>query len=244
MTESLLPEKMAKAELEQLVKANGGKIFQTHTAAADIICVADKRVVKVASLQKAGETNIVFPSWILACVKQNEQDVGMPRLLLPFEPGHMLFTTDQAKRRILESTDQYADSFARDVDAQELQRILDHMPSKYDFEFDPAGFKKDMDNHQHSLGELRGWMFSGLVIYADCGISTENDQLDNSTGSDTQGPDMRVALARNLARFAGAHIVHSIHDENTTHVLVSEDLSRVKNMRQAIQRSVPSNSKP
>ncbi len=42
MAESLTPEKKTKAELEQLVKANGGKIFQTHTAAANIICVADK----------------------------------------------------------------------------------------------------------------------------------------------------------------------------------------------------------
>ena len=42
MTESLKPEKKSKAELEQLIKANGGKIYQTHDAALGTICIADK----------------------------------------------------------------------------------------------------------------------------------------------------------------------------------------------------------
>jgi DNA ligase-4 len=42
MTESAVPEKKTKAELEQLVKANGGKIYQTNTAAQDTICIADR----------------------------------------------------------------------------------------------------------------------------------------------------------------------------------------------------------
>lgn len=43
ITESLRPEKKSKAELERMVKANGGKIFQTHDAVPNTICVADKR---------------------------------------------------------------------------------------------------------------------------------------------------------------------------------------------------------
>lgn len=169
----------------------------------------------------------------------------------------MLFTTDEAKRRILESTDQYADSFARDVTIEELRRvslnalprswsylillkILDHMPSKYDFEFDPADFKQELDDHHHSLGGLRGWMFSGLVIYADCGVSAKENNLDGGTESETQGSDIRVSLACDLAKFAGARIVHSIHDENITHIIVGEDPSKVKKIRQAIQRLVSS----
>ena len=42
MTESLQPEKKTKIELEQLVKANGGKIYQTHDAAANTICISDR----------------------------------------------------------------------------------------------------------------------------------------------------------------------------------------------------------
>ena len=42
MTESLKPEKMSKARLEQMVKANGGKIYQTHSAALEVVCIADR----------------------------------------------------------------------------------------------------------------------------------------------------------------------------------------------------------
>jgi DNA ligase-4 len=42
MTESTVPEKRTKAELEQLVKANGGKIYQTNTAVPDTICIAER----------------------------------------------------------------------------------------------------------------------------------------------------------------------------------------------------------
>lgn len=42
ITESVIPEKKSKVELEQLVKANGGKIYQTNTVAPDTVCIADR----------------------------------------------------------------------------------------------------------------------------------------------------------------------------------------------------------
>lgn len=42
MSESTTPPKKPKAEVEQLVKANGGKIYQTNTAAPNTICIADR----------------------------------------------------------------------------------------------------------------------------------------------------------------------------------------------------------
>ena len=42
LTDSSVPEKKSKAELEQLVKANGGKFYQTSNAAPNTICVADR----------------------------------------------------------------------------------------------------------------------------------------------------------------------------------------------------------
>lgn len=106
MTDASVPEKKSKGELEQLVKANGGKIYQTNTAVSDTICIAERSThpvgnkqiyirvyansvagtVKVASLLKSATSNIVKPSWLIDCVKQNEKDAGLPDLLLPFEP--------------------------------------------------------------------------------------------------------------------------------------------------------------
>lgn len=42
MTESGAPQKKSRGELEQLVKSNGGKFYQTHTAAPNTICIADR----------------------------------------------------------------------------------------------------------------------------------------------------------------------------------------------------------
>ena len=106
VTDSTFPEKKTKGELEQLVKANGGKIYQINTAAPDTICVAERSMsweyklyrvvltyiaetVKVASLLRRGDTHIVKPSWLLDCVKQTEKDVGLPDFLLPFEPRYI-----------------------------------------------------------------------------------------------------------------------------------------------------------
>lgn len=52
MTESTFPENKSKAELEQLVKANGGKIYQTNTAALDTICIAERSMLFVISTSR------------------------------------------------------------------------------------------------------------------------------------------------------------------------------------------------
>lgn len=41
MSESLKPKK-SKLELEQMVKSNGGKIFQSEHAAPNTVCIADR----------------------------------------------------------------------------------------------------------------------------------------------------------------------------------------------------------
>lgn len=43
ITESTQAPKKSKNQLEQIVTANGGKIFQTNIAAEDMICVGDRR---------------------------------------------------------------------------------------------------------------------------------------------------------------------------------------------------------
>lgn len=50
----------------------------------------------MASVQKSGQTNIVRPSWLIDCVKQNEKDAGLPDLLLPFEPRYVYDPLRQA----------------------------------------------------------------------------------------------------------------------------------------------------
>jgi len=97
----------------------------------------------VASVQKSGQTNIVRPSWLIDCVKQNEKDAGLPDLLLPFEPRyvlnilhdfietililmdyrHMFFTMEDQNEDIKLNIDKFMDSYARDTTVEELTEV-------------------------------------------------------------------------------------------------------------------------
>ena len=54
----------------------------------------------MASLLKRGEENIIRPSWLIDCVKQNEKDAGMPDFLLPFEPRYVSMARNASRKLI------------------------------------------------------------------------------------------------------------------------------------------------
>lgn len=102
MTGSQKPEKKSKAELELLVKSNGGKIVQNDSRSGTV-CVGDQSefpselgllrdakgiqgTVHVASLCKRRGTDIIRSSWLFDNIRQSEADQGRPSLLLPLEP--------------------------------------------------------------------------------------------------------------------------------------------------------------
>lgn len=129
LSEMIHPVKKTKAEVETIIKNNGGEIYQSATAKEEIIVIADKRVVKVASLIKTGRFNIVKPEWILHAVSSMEADakLGKPRFVLPFEMRHMLSVKEDDRGGIEESTDQYGDSYCRETTTEELREVFNSM---------------------------------------------------------------------------------------------------------------------
>ncbi|RAH75989.1 DNA ligase [Aspergillus japonicus CBS 114.51] len=231
MTDSTAPVKKTKAELEQLVKSHGGKFYQTNTAAPDMICVADRRTVKAASLQKTGEVDIVRPSWILDCIRQSEIDAGLADLLLPTEPRHMFYTTPEKEAEVTASVDRFNDSYARDTTLEELSEILKKMNET---NVSP-GHSKALDKLKghlydkiHSGWPLPcGWLFDGLVFYFPelAHPTTTEDSPDNDFGElDTLQSHHHhhhpLQLTRNTARFAGARVVDTAQDPAITHVIL------------------------
>lgn len=106
--------------------------------------------MKVASLQKHGDINLIKPSWVLDCVKQNEKDAGLSDYLLPFEPRyfeskqrsdlqalinpyrHMFFTMEDRDDEIKVNVDRFSDSYARDTNVDELKEVpLTHASQSY-----------------------------------------------------------------------------------------------------------------
>lgn len=192
----------------------------------------------VASLMKRGELDIVRPSWILDCIQQTESDRGHPRMLLPLEPRHMFFTREDSKDLIEQNIDEYGDSFARDSSVDELRSIFDEMP-KLEGAFNIHHFREQLEEHHHELGELPGWMFEGLLIYAD--LPEHNKQIEEmmeeilaqDQDGRTVSAGLRMRQACNTARFAGASFTEDLKDASITHVLVNDERARVKILRKA-----------
>ncbi|PYH44556.1 putative C6 transcription factor (NirA) [Aspergillus saccharolyticus JOP 1030-1] len=237
MTDSTTSVKKTKAELEQLVKSHGGKFYQTNTAAPDTICVADRRTVKAASLQKTGEVDIIRPSWILDCIRQSEIDAGLPDLLLPLEPRHMFFTTPEKEAEVAASVDRFGDSYARDTTREELSEILQRMETS-DSADRPHDSKAYAKLKAHLYDKINagwplpcGWLFDGLVFYlpqwqptiAGSPKTDESEEIEQPPPEEQQQQQRRLHLVRNTARFAGARVVDTAQDPAITHVIVQGD---------------------
>lgn len=233
ITDSVKPERRTKATIEQLVKANGGDIVQTHDAKPDTICVADRRVVKVAALDKAGKVDVIRPSWLFDCIKQSETDVGRSQLLLPLEPRHVLVGLEETKEMAQDNADEYGDSYARDVTTEELRTIFDQMPDKFEHSFVASEFREDLERHGDGFGDLPGWMFDGLTIFTDNLEPRTLNGNSSDVGLDPPAANVvRVDLALYTARFAGAEITSDKKSPSITHVLIGDDRGRLRELRE------------
>ena len=232
MTESLKPEKKSKEELEQLVKANGGKVFQQRNASMKTICVGDRRTTKVAALTKINEVDIIRPSWIFDCIKQAEVDREKPPFLLPVEPRHLFATFDGSKQLVERNIDKYNDSFARDISVDELGDILDTMPAKSESSRRSRSIMARSNEDGRDSGSTPGWLFHNLLLY----IGNGSDKLSNGHLDAESAVDLEMEEICNIVRLAGGRLASQAHETGVTHVVASKDPHQVKRTRQELSR--------
>lgn len=202
LSEVLRPKKMSKPNLEKLIKENGGRIHQTVDKGSGMILLADKNVVKVASLKKAGDADIVRPKWVFDCLAQN----GGEGYLLPFEESHLVFGTEAMMKVAEENTDQYGDSYARDVDVDELRETLDRMDTPDESErFDVDQFLDQLEEHGNGLDGLKSFMFRRCRVHFALGEGV---------------PETMALKLGNYVRFGNGEVVNDIEDRKITHVVV------------------------
>lgn len=211
MTEAGKPLKKTKAELEQLVKANGGKIVASQKD-PDTILIADRNVVKVASIKKNDDRNIIKPCWLLDCIKQSELDAGRPNLLLPLEPQHLEYTHTTDRGRYDGNIDEFGDSYVRDVTPQGLLSLLQNMPAKIEDGYEPSEVLEQFIEHGHGLDEMEALMFSGITAFFD-------------------SPELST---KRLFEFAGGSVANSLQSEEVTHVIVKPGSKAVPAIRKDI----------
>ncbi|EME48158.1 hypothetical protein DOTSEDRAFT_60502 [Dothistroma septosporum NZE10] len=212
MSEAPKPIKKSKMELEALIAANGGNVVAAETDPRTIL-ISDRKVIKVASIVKRDNRNIVRPSWLFDCVKQSEADFGRPRLLLPFEPHHLLHTVSAEEGDYDNNVDEYGDSYTRDVTPQELLELFKKMPSRVDNGFEPSEILQQLNDHGSELDPMPGWMFYCITAFFE---------------------DVALETVR-LFEFAGGIVADSLEDDEVTHAVISKgDTGAARRMRKSI----------
>ncbi|QPG95538.1 hypothetical protein C2857_001090 [Epichloe festucae Fl1] len=208
LSESLKPYKKTKAQLETIIKENGGAVSQRALPGSHMVLVADKKVVKVASLIKGGGANIIRPKWIKDCVEQQGS------FLLPYEKGHLLHATEELAAIAADNTDMYGDSFARDVSVEELRRILADMPkSETDGpSFDEDHFLGELEERGKGLSHLRGFMFRRCVVHVRVVGGVDSNLVNKLV---------------HYVKYAGGKVEERLGDKVTHVVLVGEDAMEI-----------------
>lgn len=199
--------RMEKSQLENLIKEHGGTIMQEPDPdpANGMIIISDKNVFKVNSMVKIADkdgkqVNVIRSRWVFDCLKQGDED-----FLLPYEEAHLFRATESMKTLAGQSTDQFGDSYCRDVDVDELTEIFKHMPKVEPGTFDKDEFLDQLVDHGHDLPQLQGWIFRQCRVHfaAADGVF-----------------EMATYKLQNYVKFGGGEVVEDLDDKEITHVVV------------------------
>ncbi|CAK7236882.1 DNA ligase (ATP) [Sporothrix bragantina] len=204
LSEAMQPVKRSKGEIEVLVKQHGGRISQRPDGTANMVIIADKKVVKVASLIKASDVDIVRPVWLLDCLSQSDGE-----FLLPFEPRHLLHATGDTAAKAALATDVFGDSFARDATVDELKHILEGMQARPGDgsarHFDSSHFLDQLEEHGHDVGPSKALMFRRCRVHLA------------AMGNVPEALRLRL---KNRIRYGGGIIEEHMRNGAATHVVL------------------------
>lgn len=247
MTDSVHP-KTPKSALEQLVKQNGGALVHSATASPNVLCIADRRLVSVASLIKKNDHSLIRPAWLLDCVAQASADAPRPPLLLPLEGArHLFHATDDAAVAAEAAVDEWGDSYTRDVaDGAELEGIFGGMPDRGPVKSEGGGAAagllllaqaEEHDGEMSSLlidaktgGDVKGWLFRGLRVWFVGPMA--------AAASREPEAEMRMYVGAQVVRFAGGVVAEGLEEEGVTQVVVAPGTGgeRVREVRERVAR--------
>lgn len=194
--------KKTKTQLETLIKENGGKVSQKAEPGSGMLLIGDKKVVKVASLVKEGNVDIIRPRWVLDCIDEANQAV------LPYEPSHLYQASDQLRYFAEQNVDEFGDSYARATSVEELRKLLKDMPKKEildDEPFDKQLFLSQLEQHGHEFCALKSHIFRNLLVYLAHGAKQRLD------------PTLKM---RNWIRYGSGRVSEHLDDEAITHVVI------------------------
>lgn len=236
-SEAMKPLKKSKAEIEAFIKSYGGSIFQSPTAEPGILCIADKKVVKVASLMKAGEVSIIRPKWLYDAEHQAkvQAEKGTKRMLPPFEPSHVFHAVAEDEEEINGNVDEYGDPYSRELEEKEFREMLHGMAAKEELEIHDQNITMDWlieleeEGIENSTQERKGksFLFMNTRVWINgwTGIYHEGDGLD----------ELRIGQMCVGNRIVFGHgQLCPLSDRTLTHVVVEGPGQHVRELRREL----------
>ncbi|TGZ77232.1 ATP-dependent DNA ligase [Ascodesmis nigricans] len=198
MSDSISP-KTPKAEIEALIKANGGKIYQNIREDPKAHLIGDRNTVKIAAVKKANQRDIIRPHWVFDCLQH--------RYILPLEPDrYVLHALPETAEEIQHNIDEFADSYARNVEVDELKQILDGMTVSDE----KSSLSQEVMHSEEikEMGELPGLIFRDSMVY----FPTD------------------MCLPKIMVEFAGGKVSETLEEDTLTHIVVHgvEDAERAR----------------
>jgi len=110
------------------------------------------------------------------------------------------------------------------------------MPLKFNSRLDALRLRAELEAHNYDFGLPTCWIFQGLSIYVDRSQRASTDILNGEAAGPVTVLDLRLQMASNTAGFAAARLVEDLKDENITHVVVGDNRSRLRSIRETISR--------
>lgn len=198
---SVEPQK-TKSELETLIREYGGSYVSQpeRVKHGDVVALADKlRTPRVIAITTIEGVTVIKPKWLFDCIKNNN--------LLPYEETHLAHAPEDMHALAAQYTDQYGDSYCRDVDVGELREIFQNMgktrrPDMPDFNAET--FYDQLEAQGHELPRSRGYVFRRCLVY-----------LASAEGVS----GLTMARLRSTIEFGNGRLAEKLGDD-VTHVVV------------------------
>ncbi|KAK9318464.1 ATP dependent DNA ligase domain-containing protein [Lipomyces starkeyi] len=204
-----------KTELQKIIISHGGTTIQDVPAGPQNMThvIADKDLVKIASLKRQGNWNIIRPTWIQDCVFNQR--------IVPYEPRHVYFATEGFLEAVRRHVDLYGDSYTRSMeDIKELRDMLNLMP---DPSIDAIAKEYDilLSESDSSFYNIPSLIFYDTVIYLDKPDLPSSENLPRHLHDSSA--TFRLQIAANYATFGGARISDDINSREITHIVTMRD---------------------
>ncbi|KAF3770319.1 hypothetical protein M406DRAFT_33935 [Cryphonectria parasitica EP155] len=195
--------KMTKTQLEVVIREHGGTVVQNpaRVREGDAVPLADRiDAPRVAAVKKFEGVSIIRPKWVLDSIEND--------YLLPYETDHLLVATEDMLALAAQNSDQYNDSYCRDVQLEELRSIFAQMSEDgrrpAASHFNKEAFYDQLEAQGHELPRSRGYVFRRCRIHlvAVDGVS-----------------ELTMARLRSYVSFGNGQVAEELDDE-VTHVVI------------------------